>query len=484
MSDEMKGFEELELLDLRRCNTVGDIVTAMSKCSFGARMLGEVSNTLAEMVERGDIPVIVYDGKPNTPLDGLLKEMVVRGWAEEVLSPWAYSNGLGSGKNVLVVGRFPEGDEDALFNRPERAIFVNQFDLAKPGQVKDGFFPDVVFSDPRYVIPIIFASLEDRLTGSRTTVTQLMNRLPNHGGLANQVAEGADTVLAMVEDPDATVFLTLSGAMTIAKMGLVLCDMVDEGMVDLISSTGALMAHGLVESVGLKHYKHDPRHDDVRLAELKLNRITDTLEPETNLNQVARVISEVLEQVDGSTPISPSIFNRLIGEYLARRFPRERGILKSAYERKVPVLVPAFTDSEVGNDVYTHNVNRGRQGRPRILMDMELDSRLLMDIMLAAKNPRIFTVGGGVPRNNTQNVAPLIEITSERCGLDLPTRMFASGTRIAPDSPHFGHLSGCTYNENMSWRKMDPRGRFTEVRGDATIILPFIVKYIMEKRAA
>jgi len=78
--------------------------------------------------------------------------------------------------------------------------------------------------------------------------------------------------------------------------------------------------------------------------------------------------------------------------------------------------------------------------------------------------------------------APLIEIANERLDLDMPTRMFTYGCRIAPDAMHFGHLSGCTYSENGSWRKMDiQHGRFTEIRADATQVWPFLVRYVMER---
>src|SRR5215470_2311524 len=72
------------------------------------------------------------------------------------------------------------------------------------------------------------------------------------------LGEAFEVTLAMVRDPDCKVVLTLSGAMTIAKMGKVISKMIDAGMVHCIVSTGALMAHGLSEAVGMVHYRHDP----------------------------------------------------------------------------------------------------------------------------------------------------------------------------------------------------------------------------------
>jgi deoxyhypusine synthase len=309
-----------------------------------------------------------------------------------------------------------------------------------------------------------------------------MSKLAPYGGLAAQVARGAKALEAMTSDKNCVRFLTISGAMTVGKMDLVICDMIEQGLIHAISSTGALMAHGLVSSIGLKHYKYNPKYNDTELARRKLNRVTDTLEPETNLDTVEEVIGEVIEKIDGKRPLSPTEFNRLIGKHLAENYPNDRGILKSAYVHGVPVFVPAFVDSELGNDIYIHNMKRRRRGKKPILMDLEQDSKELINLVTNSKRFGIFTVGGGVPRNNVQNVAPLIEIINERLGPTFPNRRFSYGVRICPDRPHFGHLSGCTYSENESWRKADKNGIYAEMIADATQIWPFLAKYIMEKK--
>jgi deoxyhypusine synthase len=244
------------------------------------------------------------------------------------------------------------------------------------------------------------------------------------------------------------------------------------------------MAHGLVSSIGLKHYKYNPAYDDTELALRRLNRVTDTLEPETNLDTVEEVIGRVIQQLNGARPISPTILNRLIGKHLAENYPNDRGILKSAYLHNAPVFVPAFVDSELGNDLYIHNMKRKRRGKKQILVDLERDSAELIKLVTGSKRFGIFTIGGGVPRNNVQNVAPLIEIINERMGSIYPNRRFTYGIRICPDRPHFGHLSGCTYSENESWRKADKDGVYAEIQADATQVWPFLAKYVMDAMAS
>jgi deoxyhypusine synthase len=232
--------------------------------------------------------------------------------------------------------------------------------------------------------------------------------------------------------------------------------------------------------MGLRHYKYDPDVPDTVLAQKKLNRVTDTLEPETNFDHIEEIISAVLADLPKDRPIAPSTFHAEIGRHLSERYPDERGILKSAYERDVPVFVPAFFDSEIGNDITTYNMIQTACKAKNLRFDLEPENHRLIDMVQKAKKTGLFTVGGGVPRNWTQNVAPLIEIIKGRTKTKLVEKPFCSGVRISPDPMDLGHLSGCTYSEGMTWRKMDPNGSFVEIHGDATYIWPFIVKYALE----
>src|SRR5688500_5828610 len=164
------------------------------------------------------------------------------------------------------------------------------------------------------------------------------------------LGEALDVLLAMVQDPGCKVVLTLSGAMTIAKMGKVISKMIDTGMVQAIVSTGALMAHGLSEAVGLVHYRHDPRMSDEELFEKGYNRVYDTLEMESNLNYVERFSSQALDALGDAGELSSEVICRALGKALADD-PEGSGVLRSAYLKNVPVYVPAFTDSELGLDL-------------------------------------------------------------------------------------------------------------------------------------
>ncbi len=141
--------------------------------------------------------------------------------------------------------------------------------------------------------------------------------------------------------------------MTVAKQGQLVCEMIEQGMVQTVIATGALIAHGLTESIGLTHYRYDPTQSDQRLFEQGYNRVYDTLEMEQNLNSVERLVRRVLdEQSPPGGTWSSARLCRALGRELSER-DEGRGILRSAFEQGVPVFIPALTDSEMGLDIAT-----------------------------------------------------------------------------------------------------------------------------------
>jgi deoxyhypusine synthase len=306
------------------------------------------------------------------------------------------------------------------------------------------------------------------------------------------LGEALDVTVAMVKDPECKVVLTLSGAMTIAKMGKVISKMIDAGMVQAVVSTGALMAHGMSEAVGMVHYRSDPSVSDEELFEKGYNRVYDTLEMEANLNYVEEFSSKALDRLAGVRELSSEIVNHALGQVLAED-PHGSGVLRSAYLKNVPVYVPAFTDSELGLDLSTWSMKQAQQrgvSDPMQLLDHVprynpfLDLNSFARFALSAKKLGIFTIGGGVPRNWAQEVGPYVDITNHRLKVDLTPPRYTYAVRICPEPVHWGGLSGCTYSEGVSWGKFVPPaegGRFAEVFADATTVWPLLMKGVLEE---
>ncbi len=477
-------LEPLELLAIKKCKTVGTTVEQMAKCAIGARMVGEAAETIVKWVEAGRTPLVIFDDpyRSNKEFISLVNQFswnTLRG-GRHFINSERYAKASGD-MPVIVLGHFFGRWENHLFERGvEDSIFINNLNLTPPW-VRDGYFKGFVNADPTLVVPVLNLAVKERLSKSiGRSFKKLLNSWSWCGGVGHQAAHGFETFRRMVEDPDCTVIATMSGIMTMAKMGGLIANMIDQNWAQAIVATGALIGHGFVEGVGLKHFKYDPRFDDIQMAEQKLNRITDTVEPEENLDHAEEVLRQA---VFGKALFSPSQILKEIGYHLQQNFPDQPSILRSAFDKDVLIFIPAFYDSELGNDLMIHNYRQQTSGGSVINVDQEMDNYKLIDMVTNAKKVGIFTLGGGVPRNWTQNVAPLIEIMNARLGIRYPEFKYFYGCRICPDPVFMGHLSGCTYKENASWCKTDiVHGRFSEVPADATIIFPIYMAAMVEFR--
>ncbi|MDQ3329529.1 MAG: deoxyhypusine synthase family protein [Planctomycetota bacterium] len=340
--------------------------------------------------------------------------------------------------------------------------------------------------------------LESLALSDVTSFSELLRAMSRTAFSGRQLGEAFDVMLAMARDPDCGVVMTLSGAMTVAKQGRIVCDMIDRGLVKAVVATGALMAHGLTESIGLTHYRYVPRNSDEDLFEKGYNRIYDTLEMEANLNDVEKLVRAVLRETTPEDGVwSSARLCKALGKKL-HELSEGPGILKSAFEQNVPVFIPAFTDSEIGLDVSTWAIGETlkKQGKdPKTATPDEafqatpnfnpfLDLQEYARLIGKQKTLGIFTIGGGVPRNWSQQVAPYYDITNHRCGTELETPRFKYAVRICPEPVHWGGLSGCTYSEGVSWGKfVSPAegGRFAEVFADATVAWPILMKAVFEE---
>ena len=317
-----------------------------------------------------------------------------------------------------------------------------------------------------------------------TSIDDLVRAMAKTAFTGRQLGEAADVLEAMALDEDAFVVMTLAGAMTVAKQGLIIAELIDRGIVNAIVSTGALMAHGLVEATGRAHFRANPEVSDEELYEQGYNRVYDTLEPEQNLDDVEEVMSAVLESWDHNEVMCSYKLNHAIGAYLSKHAQGQRGILKSAFEKGVPVFVPAFSDSELGLDTALNNRLRESTGRHKIRFDPFEDLEHFAATLLRQKKLGIFTIGGGVPRNWSQQFGPFCELRHRRLGENVPLKRYHYGLRICPEPVYWGGLSGSPYSEAISWGKFVPPsegGRFGEVFVDATVGLPIIVAAVLER---
>jgi len=305
-----------------------------------------------------------------------------------------------------------------------------------------------------------------------------------------QLGEAVDVAEAMIKDKDCLKVLTLSGAVTIAKMNLVICDMIDNGMVDAIISTGALVSHGFIDGAGLYHYKNPGHIPDEELLKLGYDRIYDSLETEDNFDSVAVIFYKIFDSMANDKHICSHRILEELGKYLAKH-SKGRNVFKSAHNKKIPIFIPAFLDSDLGIEFFLNNEARKERGEKPLTFEPIFDLEKYVSTAFNAKKMGVFTIGGGVPRNWAQQVGPILQWNLVRMKRELSaeeiakySKRFSYGIRICPEPVHWGGLSGCTYSEGVSWGKFVPvseGGRYAEVLCDATIAWPIIIKALLER---
>lgn len=318
------------------------------------------------------------------------------------------------------------------------------------------------------------------------TVDQLLRAMAKTSFGGRALGEAADVLTEMAEDEGCFVVGTFSGAITAAKMGALLGDMIGAGILDAVVCTGAIATHGLVEELGFDHYRCPPDLDDQALYDAGYDRIYDTLELELSLDHLQEVVNRILDGMATDCPWASHELCAKLGQYLQEQGGRG-GFFRAAYRRGVPILIPAFTDSELGLDVATYNEGRLREGDARGVtrFDPFGDLRHYVDLVSGYERMGIFTVGGGVPRNWAQQVGPFTELLERRLGAAIgPVKRFKYGVRICPEPEHWGGLSGCGYLEGVSWGKFygpSEGGRYAEVKADATIAWPILLRGVLER---
>jgi deoxyhypusine synthase len=288
--------------------------------------------------------------------------------------------------------------------------------------------------------------LEPLDLGKITSIDDLVRAMAQSAFTGRQLGEAADILEGMALDEDAFVVMTLDGAIGVAGQGLIIAELIDRGIVNAIVSTGALMYHGLVEAT--------------------------------------EVVSAVLDDWDHNEIMCSYKLNHAVGAYLAKHAQGQRGILKSAYEKGVPVFVPAFSDSELGLDTALNNRLRESTGRHKIRFDPFEDLEHFAATLLRQKKLGIFTIGGGVTRNWSQQFGTFCELRQRRLGENVPLKRYHYGLHISPEPVHRGGSSGSLYTEANSSDKFVPPpegGKFGEVFLDATVGLPLIAAAVIER---
>jgi deoxyhypusine synthase len=284
----------------------------------------------------------------------------------------------------------------------------------------------------------------------------------------------------MLDDGD-TIWLGISGAGIAGGLGGVVSQLIRNGMVHAICSTGAQIYHDLHFAFALPVKAISPHADDDLLREHGDTRIYDigireveTLEAQDDI--VCRFIEETYDTLkDVSLPGSPT-FNRLLGEWVLREAPHpERSFVVAAYENGVPL----FWDSHTNHSI-AMNIARVERTGKRLRFPVGSDIEQSAAIVYGAGRTGFLELGGGGPKNFIQQTGPYLSqiLGYEYEGAD-------RGIQISSADPRDGGLSGCTFGEAVTWKKYRHAtgGDLVQVWAEYSIVFPLLAAYVLERCA-
>jgi deoxyhypusine synthase len=290
---------------------------------------------------------------------------------------------------------------------------------------------------------------------------------------ARNLGRAARIYEAMLRETSCSVILCLAGSLVSAGLRKVIHDLVANNMVDAIVSTGAnIVDQDFFEALGFNHYIGDIRADDAVLRDLAIDRIYDTYIDEDQL----RICDDTIGQIADSLPAKPHSsreFIREMGRYLVDKGIGEGSIVRTAYEKGVPIFVPAFSDCSAGFGLVHH---QWHHPEAHVSIDSAKDFLELTKIKLNSGETGLLMVGGGVPKNFAQDIV----VAADILGKEVPMHKYAIQITVADERD--GGLSGSTLREASSWGKVALEQE-QMVYSEATMAFPLIAGYAYHKNA-
>ncbi|PKP22664.1 MAG: deoxyhypusine synthase [Bacteroidetes bacterium HGW-Bacteroidetes-21] len=299
--------------------------------------------------------------------------------------------------------------------------------------------------------------------------TPLINAMRDMSFTSRDTANATDIFMRMMKDKNCSVILTLAGSTSAGGCMQIYHDMIKYNMIDAVVATGAsIVDMDFFEALGYKHYKGDPYMNDSILRDLYIDRIYDTLIDEEQLqacDQTIKIIADKLEK----RPYSSREFIKEMGKYLASgKSKKKDSLIQICYENNVPIFCPAFSDSSAGFGLAKHQWENPKK---HVSIDSVADFLELTQIKMNTGETGLLMIGGGVPKNFTQDTV----ICAEILGKEVPMHKYAIQITVA--DVRDGACSSSTLKEASSWGKVDTTYE-QMVYAEATSVLPMMMSYV------
>jgi len=284
-------------------------------------------------------------------------------------------------------------------------------------------------------------------------------------------------------------FLTMAGAMSTAELGVSLAEMIRGGKVHAICCTGAnleedvfnLVAHDFYERV--PHWRDLRPEDEQALLERHMKRVTDTCIPEEEaMRRIEGVILQEWMTADakGERLFPHQFFYRILNSPdLEKSFQIDKkdSWLYAAMERNLPMFVPGWEDSTLGNMYAGHcisgdvkNVHTVRTGIEYMMSLADWYTRISQDASIG-----FFQIGGGIAGDFPICVVPMLRQDLERAD----TPLWGYFCQISDSTTSYGSYSGAVPNEKITWEKLSIHTPKFVIESDASIVAPLIFAAVL-----
>ncbi|MEP6729443.1 MAG: deoxyhypusine synthase [bacterium] len=316
-----------------------------------------------------------------------------------------------------------------------------------------------------------------RIDGSETAADLIDGTFLAYNGA--RLREACQLFTQKMLEPDVTIGMTLTGALTPAGLGMAaLIPLIESGFVDWIISTGANLYHDAHFGLGLSMHRGNPTASDTVLREEGIVRIYDIFFDYDVLLSTDAFFRKIVQGPEFQRPMSSAEFHALCGKYIREREKTlgigNKSLLGVAYECGVPIYTSSPGDSSIGMNVAALSLEGNK-----CVIDPNADVNETASIVLGAKRnggkSAVFICGGGSPKNFALQTEPQIQ---EVLGIDEKGHdYFLQITDARPDT---GGLSGATPAEAVSWGKIDPDRLPDAVVCylDNTVALPLLTAYV------
>lgn len=288
---------------------------------------------------------------------------------------------------------------------------------------------------------------------NKMSVLDLIEEMGKSGVLgAGKLSKATHLLANSIKDDETAIFLSMAGPLVPGGLRKVVADLIKDGYVDVLITSGANITHDLVESFGGSHYK-GIHADDEELCSQGMGRIGDLYTKSEDFEVFETQITEILSKIAEKKKII-SIRGLLLE--IGNMIEDEDSILKIAAEKGVPIYAPGIIDSMLGLQLWMFTQDN------ELHLDAVGDMHELSDIVFSSKKVTAVMLGGGLPKHYA------LASNLLKGGVD-------AGIQVTMDRSETGSLSGAPLEEAKSWAKAKAGSNLVTVVGDVTIIFPIMV---------